>query len=119
MAIPVQFFCFLQREEGREGGREGGREDSNSKFSLFTNYTNILFPLLPPSNNFVYYFAADPVRLISQRGHTNNITVGRLEIFINNQWGTICDYIDGANIACRQLGLSSFSNAQAVSGRIG
>ena len=52
---------------------------------------------------------ADPVRLVSQTGNTNNITAGRLEIFINNQWGTVCgngfDMIDAA-VACLQLGLS-------------
>ena len=38
---------------------------------------------------------------------TFNLSAGRLEILINNQWGTVCsdgfDMAD-ADVACRQLG---------------
>jgi hypothetical protein len=51
------------------------------------------------------------VRLVSQTGQTDgNPTAGRLEILINGEWGTICDEdfdITDADVACRQLALSS------------
>ena len=57
------------------------------------------------------------VRLVSQLNQTNG-TAGRLEVFINNQWGTVCDDSFGiaeATVACHQLGFSegalSFSSA--------
>ena len=52
----------------------------------------------------------DRVRLFSQAGQDENLTAGRLEIFINDEWGTVCgDTINPiiSDIACQQLGLSS------------
>lgn len=39
-----------------------------------------------------------------------NSTLGRLELCINNAWGSVCDEMFGTNeakVVCRQLGFSS------------
>jgi deleted-in-malignant-brain-tumors protein 1 len=62
------------------------------------------------------------LRLVSQAGATStNQSTGRLEIFINSQWGTVCDDFFGfpeANVACNQLGFpagaSTHSNAEVA-----
>lgn len=46
---------------------------------------------------------------IRLRGGSNNQTEGRVEIFYNNTWGTVCDDYFGAQeaaVICRMLGLS-------------
>lgn len=72
-------------------------------------------------NHVLTVLTADPVRLISQTGRTDNLTAGRLEILIDNQWGTVCDNafnLYDANAACRQLGFSrgaiSYDNADNI-----
>ena len=67
-------------------------------------------------------FLADPVRLISQTGRTNQQTAGRLEIFIDDEWGTVCD--DGfdrtdADVACHQLGFPRGAIAYTSVGALG
>lgn len=57
---------------------------------------------------FIPPFSASQVQLVSFSGNTG--TSGRLEILINNTWGTICvdsfDILD-ANVACRELGFDA------------
>ena len=55
----------------------------------------------------------------SVRINGSTLSTGRVEIFHNDQWGTICDRgwdINDANVLCKQLGLSQAS--QAYSGAI-
>ena len=52
-----------------------------------------------------------PIRLVTKGEHTSpNLTAGRLEVYHNGQWGTVCStgfYSTEATVACRQLGFST------------
>ncbi len=51
--------------------------------------------------------AASELRLASDSGRTESLSSGRLEIFINNEWGTVCSthftHVE-ADLACIQMG---------------
>ena len=57
------------------------------------------------------------LQLRSSSGYTRGVSSGRLEIFVNNTWGTVCDdnfdYVE-ARIACRQLGFPGYSRYSKV-----
>ena len=49
------------------------------------------------------------LRLVSNNGTTGG-TSGRLEVYYNFQWGTVCDdlfELDDGVVACRQLGFAN------------
>ena len=50
--------------------------------------------------------------MLFSSGYTGGSS-GRLQIYINNTWGTVCDDNFGsleAGIACRQLGFTGYSS---------
>lgn len=60
------------------------------------------------------YIACPPIRLIAG---ANNFE-GRIEVYYQNQWGTVCDDFWGlsdAHVACRQLGLGPATAALSFS----
>ena len=79
-------------------------------------YLNIIFQIILCKWCFIYfhvlYAEHVPVRLVGGSSKSE----GRVEVFFNNTWGTVChDSWDGAGaeVVCRQLGLP-YSNAQPV-----
>ena len=50
------------------------------------------------------------LRLVQGSNTSSSFSAGRLEIFLNGQWGTVCDdgftFLD-AHIACQQLGYAA------------
>lgn len=70
---------------------------------LEIDFSCIWYPYESLCENMKYLFAGPLVRLVAGESRKE----GRVEVFMNNQWGTVCD--DGWNdvnaaIVCRQLG---------------
>ena len=57
------------------------------------------------------------LRLVDNSNNTNGVFGGRLEVFFNGEWGTVCDDefdVNDADVACRQLGFSRSLNFSSV-----
>ena len=60
-------------------------------------------------NLYLLCFSVVQIRLVDgiKRTRNNNTRDGRVEVFSNGEWGTICNVgfdIQDANVICRQLG---------------
>ena len=72
------------------------------------------------THDYVLNFIADPapLRLVSVQETSPSNNAGRLEVFLNGRWGTVCslgfDSVE-ADIVCRQLGFEGY----VVFGRVG
>ena len=80
-----------------------GEPSTGARYTVYIDDTEDTTPVVTPATN---------VRL--QGG--NAYSEGRLEVFTNNQWGTVCDDYwskRSADVACRSLGFADGSRGRA------
>ncbi|XP_078694916.1 scavenger receptor cysteine-rich type 1 protein M130-like [Branchiostoma floridae x Branchiostoma belcheri] len=85
------------------------------QFAIFFFFCALTWSSVPEvrsdTGDIVSIYSADaiPIRLLG-----GTATSGRVEVFYNDQWGTICDDgfdLDDAKVICRQLGFANATNA--------
>ena len=60
----------------------------------------------------LYFFSDGNLRLVGDLSPQNLSSSGRLEIYLQGEWGTVCTDRFGkeeADVACRQLGFTGFN----------
>ena len=66
---------------------------------MFTRHVELYFPSIGQGNG--------DIRLVG----SSNTRSGRLEVYLNSQWGTVCDDnfgITEAQVVCQQLGYTGY-----------
>ena len=79
--------------------------------NLFQLYISIYICVCVVANDFLEYNGA--VRLVDG-SYTSS---GRLEVFLNSQWGAVCNTqfpLSIAGVVCRQLGYTEASDVNSV-----
>ena len=72
--------------------------------------------MLPDILNSLYSLSDGDLRLVDNSGGTRGSS-GRLEVYYNGAWGTVCEDSfspNDARVACRQLGFSSYTQYGTV-----
>ena len=105
--IEIDLWSTNEGDTERSGAHEkiriGGEPSTRSRYTIYIDDAADDTPVTTAATN---------VRLQGGNGYSE----GRLEVFTNNQWGTVCDDYwrkSAADVACRSLGFEDGSKGRA------